>query len=388
MRKRPSRQSLKDLSKKNQEALKTLIGEREGKLSSMEFLDNLFGQKAGEVFKYIARNTADWGFGGKPGTTTTPTPTPAAATSPTAKPTVTPPPAGKPDLTVTTVTSVSFNPSSGKAGQTLSVTFTVKNTGKSASGTFSSRVSLAATEWGTDYSLGNFETQSLGPDQSKTVTATTNAIPSSVPGGSYWVTVFVDGFKQVAESDENNNIGRSGTKFTVQGQEAWTGTLTGSGPVSNYVMDGEISFDFTVKISFSGSLVSTYQGSGFAWGNATIEGTATVVRQTLKDYGLKYYPNARMTGGPVSNGGTNVDVRSDYKEIWLLKDVGDITMIFGRYTEPKESVNNPLFKIRGFVLYPESVTPTSITGRWNFGSAEYMASAYSSPSYRFTLTMQ
>ena len=119
-----------------------------------------------------------------------------------------PPLAGGPDLTVT---SVSFSPSSGKAGQNLSVTFTIKNQGGAATGPFSNRISLATTRYGTNYSLGNFAMESLPAGASRTLTLVSNAIPTSVPNGSYWVTVFTDGFQQVNEFEENNNIGSQET---------------------------------------------------------------------------------------------------------------------------------------------------------------------------------
>jgi len=120
------------------------------------------------------------------------------------------PPPSPPDLTVT---SVSFSPSSATGGQ-ISVTFTVKNQGGSASGSFSVRISLANSTWGTTYSLGNFPMDSLNAGESRTVTIAAS-IPSSVPSGSYWVTVFADSFQQISESNENNNIGSSDPyKFT------------------------------------------------------------------------------------------------------------------------------------------------------------------------------
>ncbi len=107
-----------------------------------------------------------------------------------------------------TVTGVSFTPSSVPQGGSLSVSFTVTNPGGLASGSFSNRVSLATTAWGTTYSLGNFSMGSLGAGASQPTTVNVT-IPSSVPLGSYWVTVFTDGFQQIAESNENNNIGSS-----------------------------------------------------------------------------------------------------------------------------------------------------------------------------------
>ena len=114
--------------------------------------------------------------------------------------------AARPDLTVT---ALSFSPASGRVGDTLSVTFTVKNQGDAESGPFSNRVSLATTRYGTNHSLGNFSMESLAAGASRTATVTTSAITSAITTGSYWVTVFTDGLQTVAESDENNNIGSS-----------------------------------------------------------------------------------------------------------------------------------------------------------------------------------
>lgn len=136
---------------------------------------------------------------------------------PVTPPPVTPPPRNqdKPDLTVT---SVHFLPYQGKAGDTLDVTFIVKNQGKLASGPFYNRISLATTQWGTNYSLGNFFMDSVDPGEYVIATKTTKAIGSNVPVlQCYWVTVFTDGFQEVDEgSAEYNNIGSSDPdKFEV-----------------------------------------------------------------------------------------------------------------------------------------------------------------------------
>ena len=107
----------------------------------------------------------------------------------------------KPDLTVTSVSA----PSSAKVGDTISVTFTVKNQGGSSSGSFSNRVSLSTSSYGTTYSLGNFSMSSLGAGASSTKTVSVT-IPS-VSSGYYYVTIFCDGFQSISESNENNNIG-------------------------------------------------------------------------------------------------------------------------------------------------------------------------------------
>jgi alpha-tubulin suppressor-like RCC1 family protein len=112
----------------------------------------------------------------------------------------------KPDLTVSPVL---FDPPSASAGQTLAISFVVKNIGGSSSGSFYYRLSLGTTEWGTDFSLGNFAVNSLGPGETQTVSITSNPIPSGISPGSYYVTAFSDGYQQISEQNEMNNIGSS-----------------------------------------------------------------------------------------------------------------------------------------------------------------------------------
>ncbi len=163
--------------------------------------------------------------------------------TPTTTPTTAPMPitalSAKPDLTVT---SVSISPTSGKAGDEITVNFTVKNQGGSPAGSFSYRVSLATTRWGTDYLLDNkvvptdFSLKAGGESKR---TAICGPISEKVPAGSYWVTVFVDRSDEIDESDEDNNIGSSHpAKFTVTAPPTtppasgggltgtWKGTLT------------------------------------------------------------------------------------------------------------------------------------------------------------------
>jgi VCBS repeat-containing protein len=143
---------------------------------------------------------------------------------------------GKPDLTV--IGQVSFTPSSVVRGQSLSVQFTVKNIGSMLSGNFYVKISLATTEYGTDYSLGNFQVSPLSPGESKPFSITTDPIPSSIPLGSYYVTAFVDVFKEIDESNEYNNIGSSA-------------------PNKVEVRMPTTTYDYTVSISGLGSGYST-----------------------------------------------------------------------------------------------------------------------------------
>ena len=109
-----------------------------------------------------------------------------------------------PDLTVLSVSSAS----QATPGSTVPVTFTVKNVGNGASGSFTNRISLATTTLGTQIGLVDYQMQSLGQNVSRTVTVNITATPS-ISAGDYWVTVYADGPSPglVAESNEGNNIG-------------------------------------------------------------------------------------------------------------------------------------------------------------------------------------
>lgn len=165
-----------------------------------------------------------------------------------------PPPARHPDLTVT---SVDFSPSSGMAGDTIDVTFTVENQGDLASGPFSIRISLATSPWGTDYSLGNLRMDSLNPGESQLVPATTAAIAPEIPEGSYWITVFVDAFQNINEYEEYNNIGSSDpAQFTVGTPEP-PGPSPGAASVTidsvNYKFIGKEWDCYLFDVEFSGT---------------------------------------------------------------------------------------------------------------------------------------
>lgn len=179
-----------------------------------------------------------------------------------------------PDLTVTSVSA----PSSAKVEDTISVSFTVKNQGGSSSGSFSNRVSLATSAWGTTYSLGNFSMSSLGLGASspKTVSVT---IPSVSPG-YYYVTVFTDGFQAIAESNENNNIGStypsriSITKPTPKYTLTTSVSPWGSGSVS----PGSGSYDEGTRVALTASPASGYIFDH--WGGGA-SGTSTTVTITM-----------------------------------------------------------------------------------------------------------
>jgi hypothetical protein len=115
--------------------------------------------------------------------------------------------ATSPDLTVTSVVSAS---SSATAGSSVNVSYTLKNIGNAASGTFSVCVSLGTSVSGTQIRLADYAVTSLSENQQRAESRTVT-IPEGVTPGSYWVTVYADGSAPgvVIEAREDNNIGTS-----------------------------------------------------------------------------------------------------------------------------------------------------------------------------------
>ncbi len=111
-------------------------------------------------------------------------------------------PSQTPDLTLTSVNA----PSSAKPGDSINVSFTIKNQGTAPSGSFHNLISLATTPHRTDTSLGNFPMNSIGAGSSLSDTKTVQ-IPGDVSPGDYYVTVYADSSQVIDESNENNNIG-------------------------------------------------------------------------------------------------------------------------------------------------------------------------------------
>ena len=110
-----------------------------------------------------------------------------------------------PDLTVSPP-HIEVEPISVKAGESILVTFTIKNVGNAPSDAFTNRVSLSTTEWGTEVLLGNFDMDSLNGNFSQQ-SAVEVTIPRNISPRNYYVTVYTDVFRFVDESEEGNNIG-------------------------------------------------------------------------------------------------------------------------------------------------------------------------------------
>jgi VCBS repeat-containing protein len=129
------------------------------------------------------------------------------------------------------VGSVSVDKIRVRVGDSLTVTFSIKNIGSAASGTFRYRISLSPSTYGSTYPMAYFY-DSLEAGQSKPLTKT--ATVPSVSEGYYYVTVYVDDDRAIGESNENNNIGS-------------TGAPGGQGQI--YVYAGPPTYSYTVSVS-------------------------------------------------------------------------------------------------------------------------------------------
>ena len=136
----------------------------------------------------------------------------SASTSASLSEVITPP---LPDLSTT---ALSFTGSTVNAGGTLSVTTTVKNQGTANAGSSSSSVHLSTNaNYGdaddiilpTPISIG-----ALASGVSGTVSASVT-IPSTTPGGTYYVCAMTDASNAMAEGDETNNTLSSFTPIIV-----------------------------------------------------------------------------------------------------------------------------------------------------------------------------
>jgi N-acetylmuramoyl-L-alanine amidase len=144
---------------------------------------------------------------------------------------------GQPDLTV--IEPVTTSATIVAAGGTIQVGWTEKNEGAAASAPkHHTKISLSTAQYGTTHQIGYYFMNTLGQDNSQGYYDNI-VIPTSIPPGDYYLTAFIDCDAEVAESDENNNIGTSNpTKITVTGgnytittssSPANGGTTTGGG---------------------------------------------------------------------------------------------------------------------------------------------------------------
>jgi hypothetical protein len=198
------------------------------------------------------------------------------------------------DLTV--IGSVIFSPSTVAPGGTVHVEWTEKNQGTASAPVHYVKVSLATTAYGRDYQLayGSVSGLSAGQTQAYYVDA---AVPTSVPAGSYYVTVFVDSDLEVAETDENNNIGSSSpNKVTVSTTQTRVIGLSGSLTFGSVLVGS--SAQRTMTISNTGNSTLTVNGISYPSGfSGSFSGT--IPAGGSQDVTVTFAP-----GAPGSYGGT------------------------------------------------------------------------------------
>ena len=121
-----------------------------------------------------------------------------------------------PDLVPTSVSA----PTSAKIGDSITISWSVKNQGTSASGSFYNRISLSTSPYGTSpYSLGYFQMNSISAGSSLPDSGSV-AVPSNVALGCYYVTVWADAYQSITESNENNNIEKAPNQICITSSQS------------------------------------------------------------------------------------------------------------------------------------------------------------------------
>jgi archaellum component FlaG (FlaF/FlaG flagellin family) len=115
---------------------------------------------------------------------------------------------GAPSLPDLTVRNVNFSPQSVSQGGSITVSWTEVNIGSGNAGPYRVGIYLGVSEYGRDHLLGSFNRDGLAAGDSKRYTQTFT-VPSSIPPGGYYVTIFIDDLRVISEANEENNIGSS-----------------------------------------------------------------------------------------------------------------------------------------------------------------------------------
>jgi hypothetical protein len=161
---------------------------------------------------------------------------------------------------------VSLSRSSAALGETLSVTFTIKNDGNSSSGPFSTWICASASPFGTENILTKVPCASIAPGNFATVSVSV-VVPSSVAPGDYYVTTYADapGNGVVQELREDNNIGSSTpNKIAIKSVAPTTLTFTSLTPST--ITTSTAPYDAT--LSAGGTNFNNVNRVTFTWSGA------------------------------------------------------------------------------------------------------------------------
>jgi hypothetical protein len=127
---------------------------------------------------------------------------------------------GVPSLPDLTVRDVSFSPQTVSQGGSITVSWTEINVGSGNAGPYRVGIYLGVSEYGRDLLLGSFNRDGLTAGGSRSYMQTFT-IPSDVPAGSYYVTVFIDDLRAVSEANDENNIGSSAPQRIIVEEEEY-----------------------------------------------------------------------------------------------------------------------------------------------------------------------
>ena len=231
----------------------------------------------------------------------------------------------RPDLTTSSVSGPSF----AMIGGTATVSYTVTNSGLGAltSSTPYDIAFILSTDTTYDTADTLLTTSVAGPNLAANTSQQMNTnvqIPSSLAAGSYYWLVWPDGYNNVTESDDLNNLGVSGSNSTFGNtgggslstvlHNATRGDfyLTGLSSGTSYALEADL-------VQWNGS---AYASVGGFWSNFTANSTSTQVPAYLT---LGEEGDYCMQGTLYSGSGINLNLL-DYDDDCLYYEMLEATV--------------------------------------------------------------
>ena len=148
-----------------------------------------------------------------------------------------------------TISIISYNGSSFTAGSTMNPTLKIANLGTISVITY--RISLYLSKI-SDINLATKVSEINGLTLTGTINQnidTTFSIPNSLESGSYYLGAFIDSNNQVAESNENNNIGWANTAVSINSNGTSTNNEVGISAAYCYPVPAHLSRGETIKFA-------------------------------------------------------------------------------------------------------------------------------------------
>jgi len=119
-----------------------------------------------------------------------------------------------PDLVPNSVSSSDY---SVKLGDSITVSWTVKNKGTSSTvNSFYNKISLATSSYGTSpLNLGHYSMGSISSGASSSTSKSVKIPTTAIVGNCYYLTVWADAYQSITESNEYNNIEKASSKVCI-----------------------------------------------------------------------------------------------------------------------------------------------------------------------------